>query len=220
MKNSEIYIVGAGGFARETLTIYEDLGLWDDVKGFVEENSLKTGSLLNGKNVLDFSSFANASNANRYKVIVAIGSNKRDRIVNKLENQDYTFDTLIHPSVIFHKKVKIGYDCIIAPSVILTTNIELGNHIILNLACSIGHDVAISDFTTISPGARVSGSVRIGKQVFIGNNASINEGVKIGNGAVIGAGAVVTEDVPDLALVVGVPGKIKKIYDSMEDRPW
>ncbi|WP_328587761.1 CatB-related O-acetyltransferase [Niallia circulans] len=50
----------------------------------------------------------------------------------------------------------------------------------------------------------------IGNDVWIGANAVILPDVNIGNGAVIGAGAVVTKDVPDYAVVVGVPAKVLK----------
>ena len=50
----------------------------------------------------------------------------------------------------------------------------------------------------------------IGNDVWVGRNATIISGVKIGNGAIIGAGAVVTKDVPDFAIVGGVPAKIIK----------
>ena len=50
--------------------------------------------------------------------------------------------------------------------------------------------------------------VRIGHDVWIGAHATILGGVRIGNGAVIGAGAVVTKDVPDYAIVGGVPARI------------
>ena len=42
----------------------------------------------------------------------------------------------------------------------------------------------------------------------IGSNATIVCGVTIGEGAIVGAGAVVTRDVPDYALVVGVPARV------------
>lgn len=48
----------------------------------------------------------------------------------------------------------------------------------------------------------------IGNDVWIGSNSIIMGGVKIGNGAIIGSGAVVTKDVPDYAIVAGVPAKI------------
>lgn len=42
----------------------------------------------------------------------------------------------------------------------------------------------------------------------IGSNATILAGITIGVAAVIGAGAVVTKDVPDYAIVAGVPAKV------------
>lgn len=51
------------------------------------------------------------------------------------------------------------------------------------------------------------------KNASIGSNATILAGVTIGEGALVGAGAVVTRDVPDFAIVAGVPaaiiGKVK-----------
>ena len=52
--------------------------------------------------------------------------------------------------------------------------------------------------------------VIIENDVWIGANSVIMPGVKIGNGAIIGANAVVTKDVPDYAIVGGVPAKIIK----------
>lgn len=50
----------------------------------------------------------------------------------------------------------------------------------------------------------------IGDDVWIGTNAMILDGVTIGNHAVVAAGSVVTKDVPDFAIVAGVPAKVIK----------
>lgn len=49
---------------------------------------------------------------------------------------------------------------------------------------------------------------RVGARASIGSNATILGGVTIGCGALIGAGAVVTRDVPDHAIVAGVPARV------------
>lgn len=50
--------------------------------------------------------------------------------------------------------------------------------------------------------------LRIGNDVLVGAGARIMSGLSIGNGAVVGAGAIVTRDVPEYAIVAGVPAKV------------
>ena len=49
---------------------------------------------------------------------------------------------------------------------------------------------------------------RIRSRASIGSNATILAGITIGEAAMIGAGSVITHDVPDYAIVAGVPAKI------------
>lgn len=80
----------------------------------------------------------------------------------------------------------------------------------------IGHQVSIiSAMHRFSDAARPmreqgleSAAVEIGSDVWIGAGARILPGTRIGRGAVIGANAVVGEDVPDFAVVGGVPAKV------------
>lgn len=63
------------------------------------------------------------------------------------------------------------------------------------------------DRTSDAPYQFYKGRVEIGDYVFIGMNVVIAQPVKIGNGALIGANAVVTKDVPENAVMVGVPAR-------------
>lgn len=60
-------------------------------------------------------------------------------------------------------------------------------------------------------------AVSIGHDVWIGDDVAIMEGVKIGNGAIIATGAVVIKDVPDYAMVGGVPAKIIRYRFNEEE---
>ena len=62
----------------------------------------------------------------------------------------------------------------------------------------------------------ISLSIKIGNDVWIGSGAKILA-ANIGNGAIIGANAVVTKDVPEYAIVVGVPAKIIRFREENEN---
>ena len=62
------------------------------------------------------------------------------------------------------------------------------------------------------------GKVTVKQNAWIGMNVTICLGVTIGKYAVVGAGAVVTKDVPDYAVVAGVPAKVIKMLDPNDQK--
>jgi serine O-acetyltransferase len=70
--------------------------------------------------------------------------------------------------------------------------------------CNISHGVTLGEANR----GRNKGYPVIGDNVYIGPGAKIVGAVRVGNNAAIGANCVVTRDVPDHAVVVGIPGKV------------
>lgn len=100
---------------------------------------------------------------------------------------------------------KIGNYCSIAPGV----QRLVGNHPFTEVST---HPLFYKrEFGNVETTRYDYHSLVIGNDVWIGVNAIITSSCTfIGNGAVIGAGAVVTHNVPDYAIVVGVPAKVIK----------
>ncbi len=105
------------------------------------------------------------------------------------------------------KYISIGNDTIIGDNAFLDgrARLTIGDHVDIASEVMIynsEHDLESKEFkATEQP-------VEIGDYVFIGPRAIVLPGVKIGRGAVIAAGAVVTKDVPNFAIVGGVPAKV------------
>ena len=62
------------------------------------------------------------------------------------------------------------------------------------------------------------GKVLVKKNAWLGMNVTVCPGVTIGRYAVVAAGAVVTKDVPDYAVVGGVPAKVIRYLDPAEQK--
>lgn len=92
-------------------------------------------------------------------------------------------------------------------------NIHHYSCIIITPEAKIGRNLSIYQGVTIG---RVHSGTRIGVPT-IGNNVTLFAGckvignVKIGNNVIVGSNSVVTHDIPDNAIVAGVPAKILRI---------
>lgn len=109
-----------------------------------------------------------------------------------------------------------GQNTYVADGVVIGDRVKVQNNVSLYEGIQIEDDVFLGPscvFTNITnPRSQVSRrhlyeTTHVRRGATVGANATIVCGVTIGRYAFIGAGAVVREDVPDYALILGVPGK-------------
>lgn len=117
---------------------------------------------------------------------------------------------------------EIGERCSIGQNVFVGNRARIGNGVKIQNNVSIYDDVIIEDDVFCGPSAVFTNVVnprahverkseyrltRVRKGASLGANCTIVCGVTLGEFSFIGAGAVVTQDVPDFALMVGVPAR-------------
>jgi sugar O-acyltransferase (sialic acid O-acetyltransferase NeuD family) len=218
----KIAIYGAGGFGREVEFLiqsinenkpqYEFIGYFDDVK--YKGDIINSFPILGGMNEL-----------NNYQdelcLAVAVGDPvTKKKIITNIVNKKISYPTLIHPNVVIGNKdvVSIGEGCIICAGVMITVNIEIKDFVILNLGCTVGHDVVIGNYSSFMPSFNISGEVIIEDEVYVGTGAKIINQLEIGRGTIVGAGAVVAKSLPANCTAVGIPAKPIKFHNDHMDK--
>lgn len=101
----------------------------------------------------------------------------------------------------------IGVNCSVRGPLEIGDNVMMGPDVIIMTS---SHNVESTLIPMNQQGSLPKQKVKICDDVWIGTRVIILPGVTIGEGTIIGAGAVVTKDVPDYAIVGGVPAKIIK----------
>src|SRR5262249_58492019 len=107
-----LYIIGAGGMARECKDLLEALGRAGELKAFVEEPAERSpGTASNDLHVVDVRDLPKP--APDVRLTCAIGSLRRKRLLDELEHAGYQFETLVDPRAVVRPSAIIGAGSIV-----------------------------------------------------------------------------------------------------------
>jgi sugar O-acyltransferase (sialic acid O-acetyltransferase NeuD family) len=203
----DIYLYGCGGHAKVILDILDQQGR--TVTALIDDNPLSKGTQMHGVPVQLSAEILAKIPCDRSEWIVAIGNNRiRQRIAEKLQNQEHSFTTAIHPSAQIALGVEISPGTVVMANAVINTDTQIGHHVIVNTGATIDHDCIIGDYCHIAPGCSLCGQVKIGAGVFLGVGTSICPSIEIGEWTTCGAGSVVIHSLPSHCLAYGCPAKI------------
>ena len=102
---------------------------------------------------------------------------------------------------------QLGINCKVENDLILGKYVLMGPDVIIY---SSSHEYSNPEVPVMMQGAKERKRVVIGDDVWIGTRVIIMPGTQIGNHVIIGSNAVVTHDIPDYAIVAGIPARIIK----------
>ena len=123
------------------------------------------------------------------------------------------------PLVIYApERLRIGADVGIGEFSVLRANggLTIGDRVQIAAGCVLttrGHPLDLPRH-----GRNVDAPIVVGDDVWLGAGAILLPGVTVGRGAVVAAGAVVTEDVPPMTIVGGVPARPIRTLEEAEPK--
>ncbi|MFP8643699.1 acetyltransferase [Priestia aryabhattai] len=205
---AKLLILGAGGHGKVVSEIAQLMKQWEEIS-FLDDREDVSEVL--GISIVGKLADLPALRSQYEYAFVAIGSNTaRLKWTGKLSRHGFKIPILMHPSSTVSAKSSIEEGTVIMAGAVINPDTRIGRSCIINTTSTVDHDCLLQDGVHISPGSHLGGTVTVGERAWICIGATIINNVNIGCDSVIAAGAVVTKDVPNNALVAGVPAVIKK----------
>lgn len=209
-------IIGAGTYGQVYAEYIKDIGYYSLI-GFLDDDETKHNTIINGLPVLGSLSLLKSLTNNEIAVFCPIGNNTvRINILQQAKSLGFKTPSFIHPNVQIHHTVILGNCVYILPSNNVMPHTSIGDYVMISMGVNIAHHTKIGMGSFLSQGVNVGASINIGEKSFLGIASTIMTGIKrIGHNTLIGAGAVVIKDVPDDAVVAGVPARVIRMNSNV-----
>jgi UDP-perosamine 4-acetyltransferase len=211
--------LGAGGHAKVVIDVLRATAAMEII-GLLDPRADLHGSTVAGVPVIGDDSLVPTLAA--YGVSAAfigvggVGSTRTRRSLYELARR-HALDVVpaIHDRAIVSALASIGHGPTIFAGAIVNAAAVLGANVLINTGAVVEHDVVLGSHVHVSSGACLGGGVTVEQSAFIGMGAVVRQGIKVGAFALVGAGAVVVDDVPERAVVVGVPARMIRTVEDV-----
>src|ERR1700674_4935367 len=203
--------IGAGGHAKVLLEALQANGDVE-VVGLLDADPALKGSEVLGVRVLGSDELLPQLHKDGLRHVFmgvgGVGDNSRRReLFEKVRTGGFDLLSVRHPSAVVSPSAVLGEGTCLCPGAIVGAGARLGRNVIINTGAIVEHDCELGDHVHIASGAVLAGGVVVGSGAAVGAGASVRQGVRIGSDALIAMGAAVINDVPDGAVVAGVPAR-------------
>ncbi|NDJ54926.1 MAG: hypothetical protein GYB68_17785 [Chloroflexi bacterium] len=210
-----VIILGAGGYAEVLVEILkpradvEPIGFTDKAYGLSERSAEDAVTLPVLGNDDDLAELAEEYLG--LHAVLALGPQLMDirsRLIERLVRLDLPALSVVHPSAFVSTQSVLSAGTVVREGGLLSVGVQTGAHCVINVAASLDHHAVLEQNVFVGHGARIASYAHIERDVIIEMGAKVNSRVRVGHGARITAGSFVNTDVPEYAVVSGIPARI------------